>query len=93
MRTKEQLTTILAKKHSQIMLKTAKWSDLSLAINNETPAQRQQLIDYLVDGKIERAGRILRGLLIKDIESKAQTKATTMMADNSLDLTEIDALI
>ncbi len=93
MRTKEQLTTILAKKHSQRMLKKAKWNDLALAIKNETPAQRQKLVDYLMDGKIEKAGRILRNLLIKDVQVKAQDKATLMMADSNLDLTEIDELL
>jgi len=93
MRTKEQLTAILAKKHSQRMLRTAKWNDLALAIKSETPAQRQQLVDCLMDGKIEKAGRRLRNLLIKDIQVKAQDKATMMMADSNLDLTEIDELL
>ncbi len=93
MRTKEQLTTILAKRHSQRMLMTVSPTDLIIAFNNETPAQKQRLVSYLMDGKIEKAGRILRNLLIKDVQVKAQDKATLMMVDSNLDLTEIDELL
>jgi len=93
MRTKEQLTVLLANKYFQKLLTEAKWSDLKLAVSNDTIAQKLQLMTLLINGKSAQAGKLMRRILVQDVKVQAQAKADTAMADSALDLVEIDELL
>ncbi len=93
MRTKEQIASILANRHSRRIFKQLSWSDLAQAVKAEKAPQKQLIVDDLINGHLEKVGRQLRRLLIKDADTKAKVRVDLMMNDSNLDMMEIDELL
>ena len=92
-RTKEQIAEILTKRYTRNMMQSSAWGDLVAAVQAATPGDRDVLLNHVKNGRTKQAGIKMQRLLVENAKSRAKTQVDTMLADDSLNLTELDELI
>ena len=93
MRTKEEITRILANKHVSTMLQDSNWGDLVNAISSFDAQQKDNFVKLIASGQDKKVGQTLHKALLKDAQDRAKSYVGSMLADDNLSLTELDGLI
>lgn len=92
-RTKEEMAEILADRKKAEFMAGSTWNDLVAAVQAATPAQRTKLIKVLREGNRKEAGTILHKALLENARGRAKAHVDAMLADNSIDMLELDELL
>jgi len=74
-------------------LRNPSWNDLRLALNEATPAQKNQITTAVFSGSAGVLQRIMRRLLKGRLEAEAVVEVDAALADGSLTLEELDILV
>ena len=93
MRTKEEIVTILAKRKTVAMLNESTWTDLVASIGVFSAEQKESFVKLIVDGNTKKVGELLKRALYVNAAERAKAEVELMLADDGLDLTEIDSLL
>ena len=93
MRTKDELSSIIASRLEAKIFKDFGFSDLVSAISVATSAQKQLLVDHLTKGDTHSAGKMLEVALKQKAKQDSITQADTILSDDSLSLAELDNII
>ena len=93
MRTKEEVVTILAKKHLPETLSASTWQDLVSSISGFDAEQKQAFVSLVANGNAKKAGDRLKQALYNNAKVRAAASVEALLADDSLDLSEIDAIL
>lgn len=92
-RTKDEMAIILTSRHTRTMFEVSTWSDLVDAIQGATPQQKDHLVQLLIDGKTNIAGKKLRDALQNNAKVRAKTYVDGILADDNLTLQELDSVL
>ncbi len=92
-RTKEQMAEILADRKKAEFMASSVWSDLVDAVQAAAPAQRTALVNALKNGNQRLAGEMLHKALMTNATERARAYVDARLADNSIDMTELDELL
>jgi hypothetical protein len=93
MRAKEEIAKILAKKKFSGALAASTWSDLVSSIQGLTTEEKDIFVRLIANGNAKKAGERLKRALHDNARARAEAEVNAMLSDDSLSLTEIDALI
>ena len=69
------------------------WADVVSAINAANPAQQNRIARAISRNRYEVVGKVIAKLINQAIRDEAQTRADAILADNSVDLTELGELL
>lgn len=93
MRTKAQLSTLIADKLLRQLERGANFNDLVAAVQAKSLSDRNMLVRLLVENKTTRVGELLRDALKVHMREIATTQAESALSNNTLSLTELDRII
>lgn len=93
MRTKEQLTTILAKHKKQEKYESSTWQDLVTSIGGAAQTDKDQLLTEILTKNDTQFGYLARMLLESNAEQRAYDAAEAILADDTVSLAELDTLL
>ena len=93
MRTKEEIIAALAKKNLSDVLSNSTWADLVASISSFDEAQKQTFVSLVANGNAKKVGEQLKRVLRLNAVDRSRASVEAMLADDSLDLTEIDAIL
>lgn len=92
MKTKEEITEIVSTKLYQAEYDALVFSDLSGFITGLSVKRQDKLIAAVLEGRDAEVGKFLREGMVVLAQTNAQTKATSLMADDSLSLSELQKI-
>ena len=92
-RTKQEIIVLLAKRNLPDVLTNSTWTDLVASISSFDEAQKQAFVSLVANGNAKKAGEQLKRALHKNAGARSRASVEDMLADDSLDLTEIDAIL
>jgi len=93
MRTKEEIIAVLAKRNTVAMMNVSTWADLVASIGVFNTEQKDIFVKLITDGKTKKSGELLRNALYVNAAQRAKAGVEAMLADDGLDLAEIDSLL
>ena len=93
MRTKEELRDILATRLESKLLRDSSFSDLVSAVQGATSQQKTNLVLHLVNGRAKEGGELLIKALRFQAERNSIIEADALLADDALNLEELDSII
>lgn len=92
MKTKEEITQIIANKLYDKHYSALVFGDLTAYVGGLGEQGKAKLLDAILTGKDADVGEFLRSGMVATAEANALAEATTMMADDSLSLAEMQAI-
>jgi len=90
MATKQELEAVLAKRLSNKDLSNATFGDIKNAVKTLTPQETGNLVTAVQNQNIDRIGAIIFGSTKRLIKTTTAAEAATILADDSMDLEEIE---
>lgn len=75
------------------VIQEMEWSDFASAVSGLSAANKARILDALKRSDTERIGKAMLLAFRSAVESKITTEADTMLADNSLNQTELERLL
>ena len=93
MRTKTELSNALAARYADKLFSKSTFAELVSAVQASTSRQKSQLVENLVNGNVEKAGDLLRNALLAEANKNAAMVIDGMLANDTLSLEEIDAIL
>jgi hypothetical protein len=91
--TKEEISQRLAQRKTQEHFKNSTWADLVTAIQSYDAQQRANFVGLLTSGETRKAGVALQKILFENAKGRARTEIDTLLADDTLNLTEISSIL
>ena len=79
---------LIAKRSDEIA-----WGDIVSAVNTATPQQRQRMARALSRNRHAVVGKVIARLVNQVVRAEAETQADALLADNSINLTELAELL
>ena len=92
-RTKAQLITVIARKLRERSNRRLTWTEFMTIMNAISVPQQEQMLRALSNGSNHALGTFILRELNQALQSNAVAEATTILADNSANLTELDKII
>lgn len=92
-RTKEQLAQAIADKKIDQFMASATWDDLIASMQAQNAGQKQKLMSMIMNGNVKQVGETLRTFLNVSAAIKAKEYADGILADDTIDLDELDELV
>lgn len=92
MKTKEEITAIVAGKLYKAEYNALVYSDLASYVGGLSQKGKNKLMLGILEGRDADVGQFLREGMVSIAESNALTKATSMMIDDALTLTELQQI-
>ncbi len=93
MRTKRQLSRILARRDASKEMMSSSLKDLIDSIRALLPADKQDLLDAIKNNHAKRAGTILHKALLNGATGRSSTKVDAMLFDDNITLADLDEII
>ena len=93
MRTKEELIAVLANHKKKEFFDLSEWNDLVRSVGGATQAEKDTLLSNLITRNDTQFGYEARQLLENDALQRATDAATTILADDTINLSELDQLL
>ena len=87
---RNEVIAIIAKKLQTEKMTQAQWKTVLDAVANRfTPTDKVQLVQFLINGDIEEAGRLLHVAIQAEVLAIATAEAEALMADDALTLEDL----
>jgi len=93
MATKAEMIAVIAKRLESKVASEFGWPDLVASVQNGTPQDKARIVAGVQSGSAQAVGAAILELSRAKIKAEALAEATTMLADDSLDLTELDRML
>ncbi len=93
MRTKRQLSRILARRDASKEMMSSSLKDLIDSIRALLPADKQDLLDAIKNNHAKRVGNILHKALLSGAKGRSTTKVDAMLFDDNITLADLDEII
>lgn len=91
--TKEELKAILVKRIAPKRRVALVWSDVTAAVGAATQADKDELVQHIRDGNARLLGDRLLALVAARVKTQSEAEADTILADDSLTLTELERIL
>lgn len=92
-RTKTELTTLSATRIREQDRKTLNWGKIISSLNRAGVPQRDVIIQAVKDGDALFIGELIINEVNSKLQSDADSEATTILADDNVDITELDRIL
>ena len=92
-RTKEEMAQVLADRKTSEFMFNSTWGDLVSAVQSQNTSGRDRLIKALREGNKREAGDLLHKALHQNAKQRARAFIDSKLADDSIDMTELDELL
>lgn len=92
-RSKQEISELLASRHIVRFFRSSQVDDLLNAINARNAGEQTRLISLLRRGDVTGAGKMIRGWLLSDAQIRAKNFIDDRLANDSLDITELDEVL
>lgn len=92
-RTRPQLLTLSATRIREQNRRSLTWSGMLRALNRATVPDREVIITAIKTGDIRQVGTLMLAQINKVHQTDANAEATTILADDNVDLTELDRIL
>ncbi len=93
MRTKRQLSRILARRDASKEMIKSSLKDLISSLRVLLPADKEDLMEAIANNNQKRVGLIIHRTLLADAEQRSSTKVDAMLLDDNITLVDLDEII
>lgn len=93
MRTKPEIEAIITNRLVGAHLKSVTFDQLLTVMQNASQNQKDRFMDFLLNDNADKAGDMLRKIIVNRAENLAQNEAEAMLEDDNLTLEDIDKLL